>query len=162
MGRRTYIVRRIWSGSTEPYSPNPRSGLSVPACGLGIFDDEEPKPGTLGESRRRTAAMPRLGDSIHAERPAEVLDKGRAACRGDVPTQCLEKLIRLRVDRCYRENGPSRLVRTLAPTAAHQNLARLLSNEHATAKAASGNALCGRRCRAMSPIGSKAENMCSI
>src|SRR5258707_5183828 len=59
-----------------------------------------------------------LVDSIHVERPAEVLGKGRVACRGDAPTQCLEKLIRLRVDRCYRENGPSRLVRTLAPMAA--------------------------------------------
>ena len=71
--------------------------------------------------------MPRLVDSIHAERPAEVLDKGRAACRGDAPARCLEKLIRLRVDRCYRDNGASRLVRTLAPTVAHQKLATSLS-----------------------------------
>src|SRR5260221_6607358 len=92
-----------------------------------MFDDEEPKPGTLGESRSRTAAMPRLVDSIHAERPAEVLDKGRVACRGDTLAQCREKFIRLRVDRCYRDNRPSRLVRALAPTAAHQNLATSLS-----------------------------------
>jgi hypothetical protein len=46
----------------------------------------------------------------------------------DAPTQCLEKLIRLREDRRYRENGPLRLVRTLAPTKVHQNLALLLSN----------------------------------
>jgi hypothetical protein len=42
-----------------------------------MFDDEDPKPGTLGESRSRTAAMPRLAASIHAERPAEILDKGQ-------------------------------------------------------------------------------------
>ena len=78
-----------------------------PELAVGMFDDEEPKPGTLGESRSRTAAMPRLAASIHAERPAEILDKGRAACRGDAPAQCLEKLIRLCVDRCYRDNRPS-------------------------------------------------------
>lgn len=32
-GRETAIVRRIWNGFTEPYSLNPRSGLSAPACG---------------------------------------------------------------------------------------------------------------------------------
>jgi hypothetical protein len=48
-----------------------------------MFDDEEPKPGTLGESHSRTAAMPRLAASIHAERRAEVLDKGGTACRGN-------------------------------------------------------------------------------
>src|SRR6266404_3154573 len=71
--------------------------------------------------------MPRLVASIHARQSAEVFDKGRTACRGDTPAKCLEELIRLRVDRCYRENGPSRLVRTLASTAAHQNLAASLS-----------------------------------
>ena len=30
---KTTIVRRIWNGSTEPYLPNPRSELSVPAYG---------------------------------------------------------------------------------------------------------------------------------
>jgi hypothetical protein len=107
----------------------------LPLC---EFDDEEPKPGTIGKGRSRTAAMPRLAASIHAERPAEILDKGRTACRGDAPTQCLEELIRLRVDRCYRENGPSRLVRILAPAAAHQNLATSLSAYSPTVP---GNAL---------------------
>jgi len=101
-----------------------------------MSDDEEPKPGTLGESRSRTAAMPRLVASIHARQSAEVFDKGRTACRGDPPARCLEELIRLRVDRCYRENGPSRLVRTLAPTA-HQNLAASLF----VLRTASGNDL---------------------
>ena len=128
----------------------------LPLC---EFDDEEPKPGTVGKGRSRTAAMPRLAASIHAERPAEILDKGRTACRGYAPTQCLEELIRLRVDRCYRENRPSRLVRTLAPAAAHQNLAASLSAYSQPHPATP----CGyRRCRAMSPIGGKAENICSI
>lgn len=65
-----------------------------PELAVRMFDDEEPKPGTLGESRSRTAAMPRLVASIHAERPAEILDKGRVACRGDAPAQCLEKFAR--------------------------------------------------------------------
>src|SRR5579859_3954183 len=123
-----------------------------------MSDDEEPKPGTLGESRSRTAAMPRLVASIHARQSAEVFDKGRTACRGDPPARCLEELIRLRVDRCYRENGPSRLVRTLAPTA-HQNLAASLFVYSEPRPATT----CGyRRRRAMSAIGGKAENMCSF
>jgi hypothetical protein len=127
---------------------------------LGMFDDEEPKPGTLGESRSRTAALPRLAASIYAKRSAEILDKGRAAYRGDAPARCLEKLIRLRVDRCYRDNRPSRLVRALAPTAAHQNLAASLS---AYSEPRPAMPWCGyRRCRAMSAIGGKAENMCSF
>src|SRR5882724_13275839 len=47
--------------------------------------------------RSRTAALPRLAATIHAERPAEVLDKGRAACRVHATVQCLKKLIRFRV-----------------------------------------------------------------
>lgn len=31
--RASNLVRRIGNGSTEPYSLNPRSGLSAPACG---------------------------------------------------------------------------------------------------------------------------------
>ena len=45
------------------------------------------------------------------------------------------------VDRCYRENGPSRLVRTLAPTAAHQNLALRQSNEYAKSNELFGRSL---------------------
>jgi hypothetical protein len=158
-GRETAIVRRIRYGSTEPYSPNPDLDYP-PQLAVGHVDDEEPKLGTLGEGRSRTASMPRLAASIHARQSAEVFDKGRAAYRGDAPARCLEKLIRLRVDRCYRDNRPSRLVRALAPTAAHQNLAASLS---AYSEPRPAMPWCGyRRCRAMSAIGGKAENMCSF
>jgi hypothetical protein len=130
-----------------------------PQLAVGHVDDEEPKPGALGEGRSRTASMPRLAASIHARQSAEVFDKGRTACRGDTSAKCLEELIRLRMDRCYRENGPSRLVRALTPTAAHQNLAASLSAYSQPRPAM----LYGyRRCRAMSAIGGKAENMCSF
>ena len=104
-GRETAIVRRISNGSTEPYSPNPDLDYP-PQLAVGHVDDEEPKPGTLGEGRSRTASMPRLAASIHARQSAEVFDKGRTACRGDTSAKCLEELIRLRMDCGYRRSRP--------------------------------------------------------
>src|SRR5258705_70269 len=94
--------------------------------------------------------------SVGLHTGAILTDEGRAACRGAGTAQCLEKLFRLRVDRCYRDNRPSRLVRALAPTAAHLNLATSLSTYSQPRPATP----CGyrRRCRAMSAIGGKAEN----
>jgi hypothetical protein len=47
-------------------------------------NDEEPKPGTLGQIYRTVAAMPRLAAAVHARQPAEVLDERRVAARRHV------------------------------------------------------------------------------
>lgn len=83
--RNLNLVRRIWNGSTEPYCPNPPSKLSVPACG-GMFDDEEPKPGTFGESCSRTAAIRQLmSRKAHSTSRGSMLSRQPAVTIGTSP-----------------------------------------------------------------------------
>jgi hypothetical protein len=123
-----------------------------------MFDGEEPKPGTLSE--KAAAERRRCRDWLL---PFMQDNQPKFLTKDELRVAAIRQLNVSKnsfdfADRCYRDNRPSRLVRALAPTAAHQNLAASLSAYSQLRPATP----CGyRRCRAMSPIGGKAENICS-
>ncbi len=155
--RKAAIVRCIWNGSTEPYSPNPRSELSVPACGwvcsMTKSRSQELSEKAAAERRRcRDWLLPFMQDN-----QPKFLTKDEL------------RVVAIRQLNVSKSSRGSMLSRKWAVTIGTSPCAdgraskasRFPIRELATVERFAATSCGYRRCRAMSPIGGKAENMCS-
>jgi hypothetical protein len=144
--------------ATEPYSPNPRSELSVLACGwaCSMTKSRSQELSEKADAERRRCCDWLLPFMQNGQPKFLTKDELRVAAMHQLMSRKAHSTSR---GSMLSRQPAARLVRTLAPTAAHQNLATSLSAYSQPRPATP----CGyRRSRAMSPIGGKAEKMRSI